>query len=144
MNDKYDLMRFLEAQDGTYDSAVEELRRGRKSGHWIWYVFPQIAGLGDSHMSKRYAITSLDEARAYAAHPVLGPRLLECIGLVMAVNEKSARQILGHIDALKFRSCLTLFTIACDGNPVFQKALDKYFGGQRDALTLEALCVKPG
>jgi len=137
-------MRFLEAQDSTYDSAVGELQRGRKSGHWIWYVFPQIAGLGHSHMSRRYAITSLDEARAYAAHPVLGFRLLECIGLVMAVNEKSAKQILGHIDALKFRSCLTLFAIACDANPVFQKALDKYFDGQRDVLTLEATCVKPG
>ena len=137
-------MRFLEAQDSTYDSAVGELQRGRKSGHWIWYVFPQIAGLGHSHMSRRYAITSLDEARAYAAHPVLGFRLLECIGLVMAVNEKSAKQILGHIDALKFRSCLTLFAIACDGNPVFQNALDKYFDGQRDVLTLEATCVKPG
>ena len=139
MADHFDLNRFIEAQNSAYASAVEELSRGRKTGHWIWYVFPQIAGLGHSHMSRRYAITSPEEARAYAKHPVLGPRLAECIQLVMAVEGKSAEQILGHLDAMKFRSCLTLFAAACDDDPIFQRALDRYFEGEPDLLTLRAL-----
>jgi len=144
MHDPHNLVRFLEAQTSSYDSAVEELRRGRKTGHWIWYIFPQIAGLGRSHMSRRYAIASLTEAQAYAAHPVLGARLRECISIVMDLNESSAEKIFGHLDAMKFRSCLTLFAIACGDESAFQEALNQFFDGQRDARTLAALCVKPG
>jgi len=141
MEDLFDLGRFIDAQASAYASAVEELKRGRKTGHWIWYIFPQVAGLGHSHMSRGYAIASLQEARAYAEHPLLGPRLAECIQLVMAVEEKSADQILGHVDAMKFRSCLTLFARACDDDPTYQAALEKYFGGEPDPLTDKALCV---
>ncbi len=144
MSEQSELGRFLEAQDRNYSSVVEELRRGRKTGHWIWYIFPQIAGLGHSQMSRRYAIRALDEARAYAAHPVLGRRLRDCIKTVMAVRGASAEEIFGHLDAMKFRSCLTLFAIACEGETIFQQALDRFFDGQRDPLTLDALCVKPG
>jgi len=139
VSDPYKLSRFIKAQDRVYSDVIEELRRGRKTGHWIWYIFPQIAGLGHSHMSQRYAISSVDEARAYAGHPVLGPRLIECIRLVMAVDGKSAEQIFGHIDALKFRSCLTLFSVANTDIEICQQALDKYFGGVPDALTTRAL-----
>ncbi len=139
MSDPYDLERFVEAQHRTYAGVLEQLKRARKSGHWIWYVFPQIAGLGRSHMSRRYAIGSIDEARAYAAHAVLGPRLEECVRLMLAIEGESAEQVLGPIDALKFRSCLTLFEAACHDNDVFVQALQKYYDGERDALTLDAL-----
>ena len=138
-SDPYDLARFEEAQERHFESAIEELERGRKSGHWIWFIFPQISGLGFSSLSRRYAIQSLDEARAYLQHPVLGQRLMRCVHLVLDVDGKSAVQILGHVDALKFRSCLTLFDAACDDNGVFATALDQYFGGERDPLTLKAL-----
>ena len=141
MDDPYDLQRFVEAQDahGTYDRAVEELRRGRKTSHWMWFVFPQIAGLGYSSTSRRYAISSLDEAKAYLAHPVLGPRLRECAGLVAQTQGRSAVQIFGDIDAQKLHSSSTLFLRAAPDEPVFQQVLDQYFGGRADAGTDQRL-----
>ena len=141
MADSYDLTRFVEAQDagGTYDRVVGELRRGRKTSHWMWYVFPQIAGLGFSATSRRYAIASLDEARAYLAHPVLGPRLKECAGLVVQANARSAEGIFGGIDAQKLRSSMTLFLRAAPDEPLFQHVLDQFFGGRADAATDERL-----
>jgi len=141
MADSYDLERFVEAQDahGTYDRAVDELRRGRKTSHWMWFVFPQIAGLGRSAMSQRYAITSLAEAKAYLAHPVLGPRLRECAGIVAQTKGQSAEEIFGGIDAQKLWSSMTLFLRADPDEPLFKQVLDQYFGGQADAATDERL-----
>jgi len=139
VTDPYDLNRFVEAQQGAYSGIVDELIRGRKTGHWIWYIFPQIAGLGASSMSQRFSISSIEEARAYSAHPVLGPRLAECTALVLAVKDRSAEQIFGHLDALKFRSCMTLFAVADPTNEIFQKAIDYCFDGLPDPLTLPAL-----
>jgi uncharacterized protein (DUF1810 family) len=132
-----DLERFVEAQDahGTYDRAVEELRRGRKTSHWMWFIFPQIAGLGHSEMSRLYAISSLEEAKAYLEHPVLGPRLRECAGLVARARAESAEAIFGGIDAQKLRSCMTLFLRAAPDEPLFQQVLDRYFGGRADEAT---------
>ena len=137
MDDSYDLERFVSAQDagGTYTAALAELRRGRKTGHWIWFVFPQIAGLGMSSMSQRYAISSLDEARAYLEHQVLGPRLLECTGAVLDVQDRSAEQILGGIDAIKLRSSMTLFHRANPDEPAFGGVLDRFFDGKLDPAT---------
>jgi uncharacterized protein (DUF1810 family) len=137
MDDPYDLGRFVAAQDefGTYDRALAELRRGTKSGHWMWYVFPQIAGLGLSPMSQRYAIASIDEARAYLRHDVLGPRLRECASALAATRGRTAEQILGPIDAVKLRSCMTLFLRADPDEPVFQQVLDEYFDGAADPAT---------
>ena len=137
MADPYDLERFVDAQNayGTYDRAVDELRRGRKTGHWMWFVFPQIAGLGRSDMSRRFAISSLDEARAYLEHPVLGPRLRACAGIVAQLEGQSAEQIFGGVDAQKLRSSMTLFLRAAPDEPLFQQVLDRYFGGQADAAT---------
>ena len=136
-DDQYDLQRFVAAQDGagTYDRAAAELRAGRKTGHWMWFVFPQIAGLGHSRASQTYAISSLDEARAYLAHPVLGPRLIECAGILTRVPGRSAEQIFGGVDALKLRSCVTLFMRAAPGEPVFGQVLDQYFDGVPDPAT---------
>lgn len=141
VNDPFNLSRFIEAQKGVYSDVLNELRRGRKTGHWIWYIFPQIAGLGLSGMSRRYSISSLDEAKAYAEHPVLGQSLIECVELVLAVEGKSAEQIFGHLDALKFRSCLTLFAAADNDNETYQRALNKYFDGSPDPLTIQALGI---
>ncbi|MDH3304750.1 MAG: DUF1810 domain-containing protein [Gammaproteobacteria bacterium] len=138
MSDPYKLSRFVAAQEGGYAAVVEELRRGRKTGHWIWYIFPQIKGLGHSGMSRRYSISSIEEARAYSEHPLLGPRLVECLEAVMAVEGRTASEIFGHPDYLKFRSCLTLFA-ATRTNGIYQQALDRYFDGVPDALTVEAL-----
>src|SRR5215831_2614706 len=137
MEDRYDLERFVEAQDelGTYGRALAELRRGSKTGHWMWFIFPQIAGLGLSAMSQRYAISSLAEARAYLAHPVLGPRLRECATVLADTPGLTAEQILGGIDALKLRSSMTLFLRADPREPVFQRVLDAYFGGVPDPAT---------
>jgi uncharacterized protein (DUF1810 family) len=139
MDDQYDLERFVAAQDagGTYDHAVAELRRGRKTSHWMWFVFPQIAGLGLSPVSRRFAISSLDEARAYLAHPVLGPRLFECAGILAQTPDRTAEQIFRGIDALKLRSSMTLFLRAAPGEPVFAQVLDQYFGGVPDPATDE-------
>lgn len=135
--DRYDLERFVTAQDtaGTYDRAVAELRRGRKASHWMWFVFPQIAGLGLSQMSVRYAISGLDEARAYLDHPVLGSRLVECATIVVATSGHTARDIFGGIDARKLHSSVTLFRRAAPEHQVFGDVLDRYFDGIPDRAT---------
>jgi uncharacterized protein (DUF1810 family) len=135
--DPYDLQRFVAAQDagGTYDHATAELRGGRKASHWMWFIFPQIAGLGYSTASRTYAISSLQEARAYLAHSVLGPRLLECVAILSGVPGRTAEQIFGEVDALKLRSCLTLFMHAAPDQPVFRQVLDQYFDGIPDSAT---------
>lgn len=135
--DSDDLERFVAAQDagGTYRQALDELGRGRKTSHWMWFVFPQIAGLGQSSMSTRYAIASLDQARAYLAHPVLGPRLLACTKALTEQTGRSAEQILGGIDALKLKSSMTLFHRADPAQPLFRQVIDQYFDGAPDAAT---------
>jgi uncharacterized protein (DUF1810 family) len=139
MEDRFDLQRFVQAQAGVYEKVVAELRAGCKSSHWMWFIFPQLAGLGHSAMARRYAIASLDEARAYLKDPVLGARLRECSGLVLAVPGKTAHDIFGSPDDLKFHSSMTLFHRAAPAEPVFGECLRKYFAGQQDALTLAAL-----
>jgi uncharacterized protein (DUF1810 family) len=131
----YDLDRFLSAQQGVYEGALDELRRGRKAGHWIWFIFPQIAGLGYSEMSQLYAIASLDEARAYLAQPVLGARLRECAGAVLATKARTAEEIFGATDALKLRSSMTLFHRAAPNEPIFTRVLDRFYAGVPDAAT---------
>ncbi len=131
----YDLERFVVEQEHLYDRVLAELRQGRKTGHWIWFVFPQVAGLGFSDMSRRFAIGSLDEARAYLAHPVLGPRLRECAAIVLATRGRTAEDIFGPLDALKVRSCMTLFHRAAPEEPVFAEVLDRCYGGVADAAT---------
>jgi uncharacterized protein (DUF1810 family) len=132
------LRRFLEAQERDYDRALAEIRAGRKRTHWMWYVFPQFAGLGGSPMSQRYAIRSLEEAKAYLADPILGPRLVECAEAVLAVRGRSAADIFGSPDDLKLRSCATLFDMVSPGS-VFDRLLETYYDGVRDSLTLEAV-----
>ncbi len=141
MDDPYDLDRFVKAQSGPYGAALGELRAGRKRSHWMWFVFPQLSGLGSSATAELYAIRSLAEARAYLAHPVLGPRLVECVQAANAVRDRSAGEIFGYPDELKFRSSLTLFAMAAasEAKAPFQKALDKYFGGQGDPATVQKL-----
>lgn len=139
--DPFDLIRFEEAQDDVLDQVRVELGEGRKRGHWIWYVFPQFAGLGGSIMSQGYAIRSREEAEAFMAHPVLGPRLKALVALVTRIPELSANQILGSPDDLKFRSCVTLFGAVEPDEPVFQQALDRFYGGQPDPRTLELLAA---
>src|SRR5579862_1513728 len=137
--DPFNLQRFVAAQDagGTYARAAAELRSGRKTSHWMWFVFPQIAGLGHSPTSRRYALTSLAEARAYLAHPVLGARLTECAAIVLGVPGRTAEQIFGEVDAQKLHSSVTLFMRAVPGEPVFGQVLDRYFGGVPDSATDE-------
>ena len=135
----YALHRFLEAQTPVYERVRLELRGGHKESHWIWFVFPQIAGLGASAMSKKYAIRSLDEARAYFEHPVLGIRLRECVDLVNGIKGRSVDEIFGHPDDLKFWSSMTLFGEAAPDDRIFMDALRKYFDGAVDPLTLEQL-----
>ena len=137
MSEPFDLGRFVAAQDhgGTYEAAVAELRAGRKRSHWMWFVFPQIAGLGQSPISRRYAISSLAEAQAYLAHEVLGPRLVECARIVGEVKAPSAEDIFGGVDAIKLRSSMTLFVRADPANPVFGEVLETYFGGEPDEAT---------
>lgn len=137
--DPYDLQRFVNAQSRVYDTVRLELRQGRKRTHWMWFIFPQIAGLGHSPMARRYAISSLEEAKAYLNHPILGPRLRDCTRLVMVVEGRSAHEILGSPDDMKFRSSLTLFACAAPGDQVFCDALEKYFKGEKDPLTLARL-----
>jgi uncharacterized protein (DUF1810 family) len=136
VDDPFNLERFVSAQNqgGIYDRAVAELRQGRKSSHWMWFVFPQIAGLGFSDMAQRYAISSLDEARAYLEHPVLLPRLVDAARIV-AGSDRTPDQIFGGIDAIKLRSSMTLFEAAEPDEPVFGDVLDRLFGGERDAET---------
>ena len=137
MDDEFSLRRFVAAQDagGTYERALAELRAGRKTSHWMWFVFPQIAGLGLSSTSRTYAISSLTEARAYLAHPVLGPRLRECAAILTGLPVRSAEQVLGGIDAQKLRSSMTLFARADPAEPLFGQVLDHYFRGEPDAAT---------
>jgi uncharacterized protein (DUF1810 family) len=137
MSDPFSLRRFIEAQDagGTYNMALAELRAGRKASHWMWFVFPQIAGLGRSPMAKMYAIGSLAEARAYLADPILGPRLLEATRAVDELSGSTAEEIFGPIDALKLRSSMTLFTRAAPEEPLFRHVLDRYFDGVADDET---------
>jgi uncharacterized protein (DUF1810 family) len=132
---RYDLDRFLLAQSDVYDGVLVELRRGRKTSHWMWFVFPQMAGLGHSSTARRFAISSLDEAREYLAHPILGSRLRECAGLVSATGGRTAEQIFGEIDALKLRSSMTLFCRAAPDETVFRQVLERYYGGIADAAT---------
>jgi uncharacterized protein (DUF1810 family) len=134
-----DLDRFLAAQDPVLDQVRAELAAGRKRSHWMWFVFPQLRGLGQSAMAQQYGLASLAEARAYLAHPVLGKRLRDCTALVNAVQGRSAEEILGGVDALKFRSCMTLFDAAEPGDSVFRTALDRYYGGVEDPRTLALL-----
>jgi uncharacterized protein (DUF1810 family) len=137
--DPYDLERFVQAQARNYDQALGEIRRGRKQSHWMWYVFPQLAGLGLSATARRYAIASLDEAKAYLCHPLLGPRLLECAQALLALERRSAHEIFGWPDELKLRSSVTLFALAAPPGSVFARVLDAYFDGERDAKTLRLL-----
>lgn len=139
MSDACNLHRFLTAQAPSYNTVLAELRAGRKSSHWIWFIFPQIAGLGHSSMAQQFAIGSIDEAKAYLQHPVLGWRLRECTQLVLDVNGRSAEEIFGYPDNLKFRSCMTLFLTATTDNTLFKHALLKYFDGQPDQSTLDIL-----
>lgn len=143
--DPFRLERFVNAQDdrGTYRRAVSELRRGRKVSHWMWFVFPQVAGLGASPTARNYAISGLDEARAYLAHPVLGPRLLESAALVSHSGEASAEDVFGSLDAQKLRSSMTLFLRAGPDLQAFQQVLDRFFAGVPDTATDELLQQRP-
>lgn len=138
-NDPYNLRRFVDAQTSTYQRVLTELSAGQKQGHWIWFIFPQLKGLGMSATSQEFGISSLDEAKAYLNHPNLGAHLKECTRLVLSVKGRSVDQIFGYPDNLKFRSCMTLFAKSTQENQIFQDALDKYFGGEGDPLTLEWL-----
>lgn len=139
MSDHFDLARFVDAQRGSYDQALAELSAGHKRSHWMWFIFPQIAGLGSSAMAQRYAISSLDEARAYLQHPVLGPRLQDCTAAVNAVMGRTAHQVFGSPDDMKFRSSMTLFAAADPAAAAFITALVRYYDGRPDPRTLELL-----
>ena len=134
-----DLERFVDAQAGTYDQALAELRAGRKTSHWMWWVFPQVAGLGMSDTSRTYAVAGLAEARAYLRHDVLGPRLRECCRALLALQDVSATRVLGEIDAIKLRSSMTLFAVADPAEPVFTEVLDRFYDGERDERTVRLL-----
>jgi uncharacterized protein (DUF1810 family) len=137
--DPHDLARFLAAQEEVFGTALAELRRGRKESHWMWFIFPQIAGLGSSPMAAHYAVKSTQEAADYLRHPTLGPRLRECAAALLAVEGRTAGEIMGTPDDLKLRSSMTLFARAEEAPPVFQQVLDKYFGGEPDPRTLALL-----
>jgi uncharacterized protein (DUF1810 family) len=136
--DPFDLQRFVAAQAGSYDAALAEIRRGAKRSHWMWFVFPQIAGLGRSDMARRYAIGSIEEARAYLAHPLLGTRYRACVSALQDLTGGSAEGVFGPVDAVKLRSSLTLFEAAAP-EPLFAAAIERWFGGERDAATLAIL-----
>ena len=138
MSDVHNLGRFVDAQEHQYESAIQQLRNGMKQGHWMWYIFPQIEGLGKSDSSKLYAIKTLEEAKAYYDHPVLGSRLQECTRAVLDINGRTTKQIFGCTDNVKFLSCMTLFDCAIDDG-LFRDALNKYFGGEADQRTLNIL-----
>jgi uncharacterized protein (DUF1810 family) len=140
-DDPYNLQRFVAAQEPVIEQVRSELSAGRKTGHWMWFIFPQIEGLGHSSLAQEYAISSRGEAEGYLKHPILGPRLRECTRLVNAVEGRSIRQILGDVDSLKFRSSMTLFAHATLNNKIFLEALRKYYGGEFDHLTLEKLSL---
>ena len=138
-DDPFDLQRFVDAQAPVYERVRAELKNGHKQSHWMWFIFPQIAGLGHSAMAQRYAIPSLDEAKAYFAHPVLGARLRECTRLIVQVDRKSAYDILGSPDDMKFHSCMTLFARAAPEEQIFMDAQDKFFDGAEDQATIGRL-----
>jgi uncharacterized protein (DUF1810 family) len=138
-DDRYDLERFLEAQRRTYDGALVEIRGGLKRSHWMWFVFPQLAGLGHSTMSRRYAVHGIAQARSYLAHPVLGARLAECADALLALSGRTAHEIFGDPDDLKLCSSMTLFAAAAGPDSVFARVLERYFGGVPDARTLGLL-----
>ncbi len=138
-HDPYDLKRFVQAQDGSYGTALAEIRGGRKRSHWMWTVFPQVAGLGLSETSQHYAIRSVAEAQAYLAHPALGSRLMDCVEVLLKVEGRTARDIFGSPDDLKLRSCATLFAQVSPPESVFEQVLDHYFDGKRDPRTVESL-----
>jgi uncharacterized protein (DUF1810 family) len=142
-DDPYQLSRFIRAQEGIFEDVLTELRSGQKRTHWMWFIFPQIDGLGHSTTSRYYAIKSVDEARQYLKHPVLGVRLLKCVELLLAVEGKSASEIFGFPDDLKLKSSMTLFACVSDSEPVFVRVLEKYFDGKRDEKTMDLLGYSP-
>lgn len=139
MESKYNLTRFLDAQNQVYLNALDEIRRGRKQSHWMWFVFPQLKGLGHSTTSEFYGITDLDEAESYLAHPVLGKHLVEISGQLLKIEGKTASEIFGSPDDMKLRSSMTLFSTAGNTHPVFKQVLEKYFSGIPDELTMKLL-----
>ncbi len=139
MNDPYDLARFVHAQERVYPTVLEELRSGSKWSHWMWFIFPQIEGLGASPTSVYYSIKSAEEARQYLAHPVLGPRLRECSQILLSLQDRSAEEVFGFPDDLKLKSCMTLFESVSEDKAVFAAVLDRYFAGLRDPRTLAVL-----
>jgi uncharacterized protein (DUF1810 family) len=139
VNDRYDLQRFVDAQNPVFDQVCAELRDGQKQGHWMWFIFPQLRGLGSSGMAIKFAISSRQEAEAYLKHTVLGPRLTQCTRLVTLVEGRSINQIFGYPDDLKFRSSMTLFASTTSENQIFKDALQKYCAGELDRLTIERL-----
>ncbi|GAB2470937.1 hypothetical protein GCM10011375_38390 [Hymenobacter qilianensis] len=139
MSQPTSLQRFLDAQASTYPGALAELQRGRKHSHWMWFIFPQLQGLGRSATAQYYALRNGEEARAYAQHPELGSRLLHCCAVLLALPSNDATQVLGSPDDVKLRSCMTLFDAVCPQQPIFQQILDKFFRGQPDAQTLRLL-----
>jgi uncharacterized protein (DUF1810 family) len=138
-NDPFDLQRFVDAQDRIYDTVVDELTAARKRSHWMWFIFPQLRGLGSSPTAVRFAISSIDEARAYLGHELLGARLRECAGLVRGIDGRTAEEIFGWPDDMKLRSSMTLFARAADDNAEFVAVLDKFYGGEEDPATLARL-----
>jgi uncharacterized protein (DUF1810 family) len=141
--DPHNLSRLVRAQEEDYEQALAEIRSGRKRSHWMWYIFPQIDGLGSSSMSGRYSIKSLAEAEAYLNHPILGPRLVECAEAALGVEGRSALDIFGTPDEMKLRSCATLFACVSPAGSVFDRLIEKYFRGQRDVKTLHLLGIAP-
>ena len=139
MNDPYDLQRFLDAQNPVYEQVCSELRSGMKQGHWMWFIFPQLRGLGHSHMAHKFGISSRQEAEAYLKHPILGPRLRECTRLVNVVEGRSINRIFGSPDDVKFKSSMSLFAGVASENQIFKDALEKYFDGELDPLTVQRL-----
>ena len=137
--DPFHLARFVQAQERDYEQALSEIKAGRKQSHWMWYIFPQLEGLGSSPMSQHYAIRSADEARAYVAHPVLGPRLTACAEAALQIEGRSAYDIFGSPDDIKLRSCATLFAAVSPGGSVFHRVIAKYFDGREDERTLQLL-----
>lgn len=137
--DPFDLARFVDAQEASYTTALAEIRRGAKRTHWMWFIFPQLAGLGHSPMAQRYAISSIDEACAYLTHVILGPRYWECIGALQDLTTADAEAVLGSIDAMKLRSSLTLFHAASPSVSLLKAALDRWFDGKKDGVTLDRL-----
>ncbi|MFA0812409.1 DUF1810 domain-containing protein [Microbulbifer epialgicus] len=139
MAEKFNLARFVEAQRNSYETALAELQRGKKRSHWMWYIFPQIVGLGHSAMAQQYGVKTLGEAKAYLDHPQLGKRLKECCDTLLEIQDRTAHQVFGSPDDMKLKSCMTLFALASGSGNIFEKVLQKYYQGQKDPRTLEIL-----